>query len=529
MLKPFKLAKKILTFSLIFTLASCAHSKLDDIDPIDSTIGLTNSDFRDTIIDQDKSKKIKAKKAEQSSEKSKESEAPIPTVSKLISIPSTPKIGGDKTISFSVTEQVPLKDVLIELGRVTKIDVDLDPSISGGIILNAKNRPLKEVIDRIATLGQLRYSYENGVLHFERDSPYLKNYFVDYLIDGQLWSDVETNLTAILAKNSDSESSAAASFSSNKSAGIISVFATEKQQEAVENYLNDVEKSASAQVLIEAKLVEVTLKDTFNSGISYGAPSVGTTSVAAAYSGSSSTTISSTDTSTAAIQYILNGTDLNVSISALETFGTTRTISSPRIHAINNQKATLNFSDKLVYFKVDASSTVTSSTSTVTASQRTSTKQEESVGTLLEITPSINLRTNEITLSVKPTLSVQSKTIADPASPVDSDGDVITDLINYVPVVQTRTIDTIAKIKSGNILVIGGLMKDSTSSTDSGVPFLQKIPILGWFFKSISKDSEIIETVIFIKASIIKSSTPASNYDRDFHRKFDSSKRPYFD
>ena len=528
MSKLVNLAKKFLAFSLIFTVVSCANSKFNDIDPIDSTIGLTNSDFRNTVIDQDKSKKIKAKKAEQSSEKSKESEAPIPTVSKLISVSSTPKIGGDKTISFSVTEQVPLKDVLIELGRVTKIDIDLDTTISGGIILNAKNRPLKEVIDRIATLGQLRYSYENGVLHFERDSPYLKSYFVDYLIDGQLWADVESNLTAIIAKNSDFEASAA-SFSSNKSAGIISVFATEKQHESVANYLSDVEKSASAQVLIEAKLVEVTLKDTFNSGISYGAPSIGTTSVAAAYSGASSSTISSTNTSTAAVQYILEGTNLNVSIKALETFGTTRTISSPRIHAINNQKATLNFSDKLVYFKVDASSTVTTSTSSVTSSSRTSTKQEESVGTQLEITPSINLRTNEITLSVKPTLSVQSTTVADPASPTDSDGNVITDLINYVPVVQTRTIDTIAKIKSGNILVIGGLMKDNTSSSDSGVPFLSRIPILGWLFKSISKDSQVVETVIFIKATIIKSGTPVSKYDRDFQKKFDSTKRPYFD
>ena len=73
--------------------------------------------------------------------------------------------------------------------------------ISGGIIVNAKNRPLKEVIDRIATLGNLRYSYKNGVLYFESDTAYTKNYFVDYLFDGKLWSDVETNITSILKSN----------------------------------------------------------------------------------------------------------------------------------------------------------------------------------------------------------------------------------------------------------------------------------------------------------------------------------------
>ena len=122
-------------------------------------------------------------------------------------------------------------------------------------------------------------------------------------------------------------------------------------------------------------------------------------------------------------------------------------------------------------------------------------------------------------MSVKPQLSLKSGTVVDPASP--------SGISNEVPVIQTRSIDTIAKIKSGSILVIGGLMKDTTTNTDSGIPFLQRIPVLGWFFKSVSKDTTIVETVVFIKATIISSGATLNKLDRDMQEKFDTNRRPY--
>lgn len=516
---------------LIFTSLSCANSQIINIDNIDPINGLSRSDSRNAIIKNNK-KETLPKQVDKDSE-----EVSIPNISRLIAIPPLPKIGGDKTISFSVTEQVPLKDVLIELGRVAKIDVDIDPKISGGIILNAKNRPLKEVLDRIATLGQLQYSYENGVLHFERDSAYLKNYFVDYLIDGQLWTDVESNLTSILSAGvptSDTQiqdDSSSAYYSSNKSAGIISIFATSKQHKMVENYLGDVEKSASAQVLIEAKLVEVTLSDTYKTGIDWTVfGSQNGISTYGAYTSASS--------SGSAISYIgsgLLGADLAASVSALETFGISRTISSPRLHAINNQKATLNFTSQNIYFKIDSSTSASTTVSSTTTTNRAtaSTKQEANTGVSLEVTPSINLRTSEVTLNIVPKLSILGTTVTDPASPTGTDSDgattVISDLVNTVPQINTRELSTIAKIQSGNVLVIGGLMSESATNSDSGIPFLSRIPILGWFFKSASRDTEITETVIFIKATILRSNAVAGKYDKELQRKFDSTKRKFFD
>jgi Flp pilus assembly secretin CpaC len=509
------LTKKVAIFSLVSAQFSCYNGK---VDPFDFQSGLSRDDIRNAIVKPPEQQKKNGETKE---------EIYIPRTLKLISAPPPPVIGGGKIISFSVTDEVPLKDVLIELGRVADIDVDLDPGIDGGVIINAKNRPLKEVIDRICTIGGLRYTYENGVLHFERDLPFMRTYFVDYLIDGELWSDVETNLDALLASaestKSSEDSSAQSTFSSNKSAGIISVFANEKEHKMVVNYLADVEEAASAQVIIEAKIVEVKLSETFKAGITWSSAANKITSVSGLPGVTGGIAISGVN---------LFGDSVNSSAEALETFGTTRTIASPRLHAINNQKASLNFSDTKVFFKIDANQNVTTSVGETTnnTSSVTSTKQELDIGTQLEITPSINPRTGEIVMKISPKLSVPGTSVVDPASPTykDADGNIVT-ITNSVPQVNSRTIETIAKVRSGEVLVIGGLMRDSGENTDKGVPLLANLPVLGWLFKSAEKESNITETVIFIKATIVKRGSGASKIDRDLQRKFDSNRRKFFE
>ena len=532
-------AKNLLLLCLTVALFSCSQGKLD---PLDQQTGLYQGDFNKGLI--------RDFKKEQKDKPTKDSipEAPIPNTSRLIVMAPPPSNVTSKTISFAVTDQVPLKDVLIELGRVANIDVDLDPGISGGIILNAKNRPLGEVIDRIASLGKLRYSYDKGILHFERDTPYTVNYSVDYLSDGSnLWADVQSNITTILSNSSNASSvtnsaasSAAAaaadsttavvtaapsavaksSINANKTAGILSIFATKTEHEEIAKYLANVAINASAQVLIEAKVVEVKLNDTFKTGINWSNIGQSSNAVTAANGFTAGSPITFVGT--------LFNSNLTLSISALETFGTTRTLSSPRIHAINNQKATLNFTNKLVYFKIDNNQNVTTSgaAASVNTQTLTSTKQEEHVGVELNIVPSINLQTSEVTLNIKPKITIKTGIAIDPASPIDSKGNVI--FQNTVPIIQTRELSTIAKVQSGNVLVIGGLMSDSTSSTDTGVPFLQRIPLIGLLFKSTDKEAEVIETVIFIKATIVNSGGTVNKVDRDIQDKFDTNRRKFF-
>lgn len=512
---------KILCLLLLATSFSCARNPANILkDPLDTTSDLTFDEVQKALT------KDPVKKSKKSA--ISDAEAPIPSASKLIITAPTPVVGGDKIISFSVTDQVPLKDVLVELGRMANIDIDLDPNISGGVIINAKNRPLKEVIDRIATQGALRYSYKNGVLFFERDMPYMKNYFVDYLTGGTLWTDVESNITSLLtpSPSEGGSNSQAASFTSNKSAGIISIFASDKQHTAIKKYLADVEKYSSAQVLIEAKVVEVTLNKAFAAGIDWSW--VGKNADSISTTGTFGTTNLSSPAITGTLKDLklfgLNG-NINATIKALEQFGNTKALSSPRISAMNNQKASLDFSENLIYFTISTStSTVAGSTNPTTASSVTATKNEIPIGVQLTIIPSISLETNEITLDIQPKLSVDSgRTAVDPS--VNPNTGV--SLGNKIPIIKTRTLKTSAKIQSGNILVIGGLMTDTTSNSDTGVPILSHIPILGYLFKYSSKSTNVVETVIFIKATIVNSGSTVEKEDREIQQKFDTNRRPF--
>lgn len=511
-----KIYKKIIKYSFLFSLIFCDFScSQGKVDPYFDDIGLTEQNIRDSIIkSKTEQKKIK--------EEALKSDMPIPRLNKVIIAPPIPKIGGEKIISFYVTDQVPLRDVLIELGRIAEIDVDVDPKITGGVIINAKNRPFKEIIDRIATQGNLRYSYKNKVLYFETDKPFMKNYFVDYLDDSPLWDDVQTNIENIFTSEKDSsEGESSSSVTPNKTAGMLTIYATGKQHQAIEKYLEDVSKQSSTQVLIEAKVVEVSLSDKFRAGIDWSQDLFKFNSPDA-------------DTNFAPMATLANpamkifGGDINIAVDAMSKFGSTKAISSPRIHAMNNQKASLNFAEKLVYFKVEAQQsaqgTTTGTAASTVATTVTSTKQEENVGVQIEITPSINLKTGEITMNISPKITQKTGDVKDPATA----NTTTFSYANSVPIITTREITTSVKIASGNVVILGGLMKDTSTGSEGGIPFLRRIPIFGWLFKSMEKSSDVSETVIFIKATIVNSGTSTNKIDRDLQEKYDVNRRIYF-
>ncbi|MES2677818.1 MAG: hypothetical protein V4612_05860 [Pseudomonadota bacterium] len=528
---PFLLAILLLP-ALIF---GCAQGK---VDPFDRQTGATQKEIRDVFFG-DKSKKNADKKAANSAAAEKSNS--IPQSSRMIAIPSLPKINSQKLISFSVTDQVPLKDVLIELAKAAKLDIDLDPNIEGGVIINAKNRPLLEILDRICDMGNLRYTLVNNRLHVERDLPFAKNYSLDFLIDGDLWASVENNILALINDKTNAKSeSSGGSVSSNRLSNIMTIFASQKNHIKVANYLEQVRKSSSAQVLIEAKVVEVTLNDNYKTGIDWSSSTRDFGQIK--NNGILLTTANSTGTQSTlgnVASWVMPSKffsgNLNATINALEEFGSVKAISSPRINALNNQKATLNFTKKLIYFTNEASTnTTTAGTTSNAASTVTSTKNEELTGTELTITPAIDLASGEITLNVKPKITIQTDTVTQkifvPLTSTDSTGKQTTtnqEIDSQIPIVNTRELNTIAKIQSGSVLVIGGVMTESTANNDSGVPFLSRIPLLGYLFKSVSKVSSVTETVIFIKATIVGTGEGVSKYDRTIHNTFTSSDRPF--
>lgn len=572
-------------------------------------------------------------------------EPAIPNVSQLLIDPKAPTVGKDKLITLNVTEEIPLKEVLVELARRADIDIEIDPNIRGGIIFRAKDKPFSEVIDRICELTGLRYSVNNGVLKVERDFPYVENYQVDFLnlmrsnkggmnittqvlsgggdssgggstgslssgsqsslqsqYEGDLWKSVEENVTNILSRygtNSPGISEAsldrtasddglgeilgettraavtpsvagqpAASappvpqnqdlsprvasqgasagdiipsgsslLSVNKQAGVISVLANQRQHREIVKFLNQIKRQQSAQVLIEAKVVEVTLDESHQNGIDWSVasstlghlPSISVNnkfSAAAQASGSAADNFFTLALPTQEVLGI-NGLNLDGFIQFAENFGITRTLSSPRINAINNQQAVLTFAQNLVYFEVEIQQNTTSTATTGSTNDTlnvSSTPRTVPLGVILTLQPSINLDTNEITMNVRPTLTRQKGTVSDPAVALQAAKQGVA-LSSDIPVIEVRELDSILKIKSGQVMVIGGLMEERVANTDSGVPYLSKMPFAGNLFKKSEKISEVVETVIFIKATIVPGFgvDPA---DKKLYRKFTNDRRP---
>ena len=299
----------------------------------------------------------------------------------------------------------------------------------------------------------------------------------------------------------------------NKKAGIISISATEVQHKQIEDYLNKVTRNITAQVLIEAKIVEVSLDEKFETGINW-------TELSAGNSGNFSNITDASNVFSLGITRGSGSGKLDGTMQFIQSFGTTRTLSSPRITALNNQQSVLSFTENKVYFEVDVDNTSTTTDSgTTTDITVESELKTVPIGIILSLLPSINLDKNEVTMNIRPTISSSSSSVNDPAVDIAS-AEADANITSSIPEVQLKEIDTMLKLKSGETMVIGGLIEHSNSDNSTGVPWLKDIPLLGYFFKSTNKDTNLTETVIFIKATIINSEPQINQSDRDFYNIF---------
>lgn len=506
-------------------------------------------------------------------------EPPIPEVSQILVAPRPPGMGQQQLVSVTLTEDVPIKDVLIELARLADVDLELDAKVSGGVIYRARNKPFEVVIDRIAEQAGLRYTLENGVLKVYSDEPYIDNYSVDFLNferssensvqistnvlsagegssdslntgsttsisttgTNDLWESVTSGIEKILQTSDggntetglaqDTAASAATATAAqkenfyiiNKQAGLVTVSANARKHRKINKFLNKLKESVSAQVLIEAKIVEVSLDETFESGIDWSTVAFGDNFDVDLQFGSVS------DPGNFVALSVGKGADLGIEtlVKLAETFGTARTLSSPRLHAVNNQQAVLTFAENKVYFEIDVErETDTGSATNQELLTVDSTVKTVPIGIILTIQPSIDAQRNDVTLSIRPTLSRVTGTVSDPAVAfLASQPGVSVPIENEIPVVEVRELDTILKARSGEVMVLGGLMEERTVNTERGVPYFSEIPIVGNAFKGKDKNTEVVEMVIFIKATIVKG-YGGSDYDKDLYRKFTADPRP---
>jgi MSHA biogenesis protein MshL len=344
--------------------------------------------------------------------------------------------------------------------------------------------------------------------------------------DSNFWGDIVKSIQAIVG------SADGRNVIVNAQSGVVVVRALPSEQRAVESFLKAMQLIVERQVVLEAKIIDVTLREGFEAGINWAAfrqgntqagggvvrprstigntgplstptallpdGSIDSASAFAATLGTAASSAASLVTGATAPGAVfglaLQTTDFAALLTFLETQGRVNVLSSPRVAAINNQKAVLKVGqDDFFVTNISATST---STGAGTVTTPTITVQPFFSGVALDVTPQID-ENNNIILHIHPQVSrvvEQNKTV-----------DLGTLGIFKLPLASSSVneTDTIVRVQDGNIVAIGGLMRQETLSVNSQVPGLGDVPGVGQLFRQRNQRATKSEIVILLKPTIV--------------------------
>jgi general secretion pathway protein D len=444
-----------------------------------------------------------------------------------------------RRISLTMNERLPVRSVLRGIARKLGIDVHIDPSIKANTILQASERPLINVLDTICDMANLRYSIQNdSLIKIVRDDPYTETYNMQFLnlsrdsenkisiatevsatplpepdrsagqshdsvvtvhAKSDFWSELDDGIKLILGD----DRKGGPRFSINRQSGVVVVCANSKIHRSVAKYLAKIKESISSQVLIEAKIIEVALKNEYRRGIDWNIVSKRSAIVGNLATNSAGGLDGTRSPMT--FSYKLN--KMHSILSALEEFGSTRTISNPRITAMNNQAAVLKVAQNHVYFKLNYDKTYASSDSKREDIAVSSDIKTIPIGLVLFVHPSIDVPQRTVTLFLRPTITKLAGTVQDPAVDIAIRSINSNDKSKYepskIPVTEVREVASVLRLGDGEVAVLGGFMEVRSLKNRASIPFIERIPIVGEATSSSALGDTVVELVILIRVRII--------------------------
>jgi general secretion pathway protein D len=302
----------------------------------------------------------------------------------------------------------------------------------------------------------------------------------------------------------------AVNINANKETGVLIVRATGRQHKKVQEFIDRVMTTARRQVLIEATIAEVTLSSNYQQGIDWSRLRLGSKGFNLTQAGSVG--LASANTGKMFLLEYANPTskfgNLSSSVSLLESFGDVKVLSSPKLSVMNNQTATLKVVDNKIYFTITSQITPATALSNAIVNY-TTTAVPVAVGFTMNVTPEIN-DSDYVTINVRPTITRIIGYVNDPnpnlapCGPTTSLTCTITAIVNRVPEIRTREMESIIRVNSGQIAVLGGLMQDEINNLTDSVPLLGDIPIAGNLFKNRNDTKTKTELVIFLRPVVLK-------------------------
>lgn len=361
----------------------------------------------------------------------------------------------------------------------------------------------------------------NQVINSPQNQASISSSLVTTDSTANFWADLQASLAAIIGPGEGR------SVVISPTAGVVVVRAFPSELREVGDFLQQAQGNLARQVILEAKIIEVTLDDGFQAGINWavisqhaivaqtggGSLLADGVSEIAGNAGTLGPLLAdlpgNTDTSAfgGAFSSAVNFGDFSAFLELLETQGRVHVLSSPRVSAMNNQKAVIKVGTD-EFFVTDVSTTTVASTSPIVTPDITLTPFFS--GIALDVTPQISER-GEIVLHIHPSISLvedQTKTI------------IVGDTEQTLPLAKStiRESDSVVRAHSGQVIVLGGLMQDRQNLQQGGYPWLDRIPFLGVIFRQQKNVADKTELVILVRAVIATPDTERDDLQRSADR-----------
>jgi general secretion pathway protein D len=468
-----------------------------------------------------------------------------------------------KLISISVNEKMKMREALTQMANLAGINIFIVQDVDGSISFTAKNRPFLDILKDICSSADLKYVISGNSVKIEYDSPMLKAYSVQFLniqrdaqssvsistdifmnqsvvskndatavatgngttnngssslVEGKtkndFWSELEKALNTIVREKDGSY------VSIHRQGGVVTAYATQRKHEEIQKYLRLLKDTAESQVLIEAKVLEINLNDEYKSGINWNILRKGGAVVKKEF-GTSGLFAAG-----------IGRENLNIVSGLIEKFGAVKTLSSPRITVLNNQSAIIKVAKNEVIYLPELQRQYATMSDNRSTDFLSTTIRTIPIGLVMSVQPAIDRKNNTILLNLRPTISRIAEYKKVPFFYNTASGSQINSVVNTssqmqsqeIPIVDVRELDSVLKLNSGQIVVMGGLMQEKSHNNRDGLPDLKEVDFLAG---SNAKSTEVTELVIFLKATILhKKSKAHHEADKKIYKTFASDPRP---